>query len=57
MIEAVKGKILGVVLNNVDLNRDGYYYAYCRCAHGYGDGDQERDGLPAAPSRVSRPPR
>src|SRR5262249_35598052 len=27
-IEAVKGKILGVLLNNVDLTRDGYYYYY-----------------------------
>jgi capsular exopolysaccharide synthesis family protein len=27
-IEGVKGKILGVLLNNVDLTRDGYYYYY-----------------------------
>ena len=38
-IEAVKGKILGVVLNNVDLNRDGYYYSYYRYYQAYGAGD------------------
>ena len=41
-IEAVKGKILGVVLNNVNLNRDGYYYAYYRYSQGYGAPDQGR---------------
>ena len=29
-IEAVKGRILGVVLNSVDMRRDGYYYDYYR---------------------------
>jgi capsular exopolysaccharide synthesis family protein len=29
-IEAVKGKILGVLLNNVHLQRDGYHYTYYR---------------------------
>ena len=29
-IEAVKGRILGIVLNSVDLKRDGYYYDYYR---------------------------
>jgi capsular exopolysaccharide synthesis family protein len=29
-IEAVKGRILGVVLNSVDMKRDGYYYDYYR---------------------------
>jgi capsular exopolysaccharide synthesis family protein len=29
-IQAVKGKILGVLLNDVDLNRDGYHYKYYR---------------------------
>jgi capsular exopolysaccharide synthesis family protein len=29
-IQAVKGKILGVLLNDVDLDRDGYYYRYYR---------------------------
>ncbi len=29
-IEAVKGRILGIVLNSVDLRRDGYYYDYYR---------------------------
>jgi capsular exopolysaccharide synthesis family protein len=30
LIEAVKGKILGVLLNDVDLERDGYNYTYYR---------------------------
>jgi protein-tyrosine kinase len=29
-IQSVKGKILGVVLNDVDLNREGYHYSYYR---------------------------
>ena len=29
-IHAVKGKILGVLLNDVDLDRDGYHYKYYR---------------------------
>jgi capsular exopolysaccharide synthesis family protein len=41
-IEAVKGKILGVVLNSVDLRRDGYYYSYYRYYQSYEAGDQTR---------------
>ena len=37
-IEAVKGKILGVLLNSVDLSRDGYYYAYYRHYETYTNG-------------------
>jgi capsular exopolysaccharide synthesis family protein len=37
-IEGVKGKILGVLLNNVDLSRDGYYYYY-RYYQAYEGGD------------------
>ena len=29
-IQAVRGKILGVLLNDVDLDRDGYHYKYYR---------------------------
>jgi Mrp family chromosome partitioning ATPase len=28
LLEKVKAKILGVVLNNVDIKREGYYYYY-----------------------------
>lgn len=34
-IEAVKGRILGVVMNSVNLKRDGYYYDYYRYYHSY----------------------
>ena len=34
-IEAVKGRILGIVLNSVDLRRDGYYYDYYRYYQSY----------------------
>jgi Mrp family chromosome partitioning ATPase len=34
-IEAVKGRILGVILNQVDFQRDGYYYPYYRYVRGY----------------------
>ncbi len=40
-IEAVKGKILGVLLNSVDLNRDGYYYSYYRHYQAYNGGDRK----------------
>jgi capsular exopolysaccharide synthesis family protein len=32
---AVKGRILGVVMNGVNLKRDGYYYDYYRYYHSY----------------------
>ena len=38
-IEAVKGRILGVVLNRVDLRRSGYYYDYYRYYRSYYGGD------------------
>jgi protein-tyrosine kinase len=41
-IEAVKGRILGVVMNNVNLKRDGYYYDYYRYYHSYYSGDQKK---------------
>jgi capsular exopolysaccharide synthesis family protein len=34
-IAAVKGRILGVVMNNVNLKRDGYYYDYYRYYQSY----------------------
>ena len=34
-IEAVKGRILGVLLNSVNFRRDGYYYDYYRYYHAY----------------------
>jgi capsular exopolysaccharide synthesis family protein len=37
-ILAVKGRILGVVMNGVNLKRDGYYYDYYRYSHAYYEG-------------------
>lgn len=34
-IEAVHGRILGVLMNSVNLKRDGYYYDYYRYYHAY----------------------
>jgi Mrp family chromosome partitioning ATPase len=34
-IEAVKARIVGVLLNSVDLRRDGYGYSYYRYYHAY----------------------
>lgn len=34
-ILAVKGRILGVVMNGVNMRRDGYYYDYYRYYHAY----------------------
>jgi protein-tyrosine kinase len=34
-IDAVKGRILGVLLNRVDMRRDGYYAEYQRYYHAY----------------------
>lgn len=41
-IEAVKGRILGVLLNCVNLQRDGDYYEYYRHYHAYYSGDKKR---------------
>lgn len=41
-IEAVKGHILGVLLNAVNLKRDSYYYDYYRYYHAYYGGDKKR---------------
>lgn len=42
-IEAVRGKVVGVLLNAVDLKRDGYYYRYYTYSSVYGaDGDGTR---------------
>jgi len=35
-IESVKGRILGVILNSVDLRRDGYYHYYRHYGQYYG---------------------
>ena len=34
-LHAVKGRVLGVVMNAVNLKRDGYYYDYYRYYHSY----------------------
>jgi len=39
-IEAVKGKILGVLLNDVNLDRDGYHYTYYRYYQASGGDDK-----------------
>jgi capsular exopolysaccharide synthesis family protein len=42
-LEAVKSRILGVLLNSVNLKRDGYYDDYYRYYHAYyGDNDRKR---------------
>jgi capsular exopolysaccharide synthesis family protein len=41
-IEAVKGKILGVLLNGVDIRRDGYYYRYYRYYQAYAEDGRGR---------------
>jgi protein-tyrosine kinase len=42
-ILAVKARILGVVMNGVNLKRDGYYYDYYRYAHAYDDGGEGKN--------------
>jgi protein-tyrosine kinase len=41
-IEAVKGRILGVLLNSVNFRRDAYYNDYYRYYHAYYGSPQER---------------
>jgi capsular exopolysaccharide synthesis family protein len=41
-IQAVKGKIIGVLLNSVNLKRDGYYYDYYRYYRAYYGDDKKR---------------
>lgn len=45
-ISEVGGRLLGVVLNDVDLRRDGYYYS--RYDYYYSDGADDRHGKPSA---------
>jgi capsular exopolysaccharide synthesis family protein len=33
-------KVLGMVLNNIDIERDGYYYRYYQYCYSYGDQDE-----------------
>jgi protein-tyrosine kinase len=40
-IQNVKGRILGVVLNSVDMNREGYYYDYYRYYTAYYGGTKK----------------
>ena len=42
-IEAVKGRIVGVLLNRVDLRRDGYYYDYHRYYRSYYGAENQGD--------------
>ena len=53
-IEAVKGRILGVLLNSVDLRRDGYYYTYYRYYQSYESGEQS-ERRPDVPRLARRP--
>ena len=41
-IETVKGRILGVLLNRVDLRRDGYYSEYYRYYRSYYGGEEKK---------------
>jgi hypothetical protein len=41
-ILAVKGRILGVVMNGVNLRRDGYYYDYYRYYNSYYSPDSKK---------------
>lgn len=41
-IDAVKGRILGVLLNRVNMRRDGYYAEYHRYYHAYYGADPKR---------------
>jgi Mrp family chromosome partitioning ATPase len=41
-ILAVKGRILGVVMNGVNLKRDGYYYDYYRYYNSYDSPDSRK---------------
>ena len=41
-ILAVKGRILGVVMNGVNLKRDGYYYDYYRYSGAYYSGEKTK---------------
>lgn len=40
-IDGVKGRILGILLNRVDMKRDGYYAEYQRYYHAYYGSDSE----------------
>jgi capsular exopolysaccharide synthesis family protein len=46
LLQSVKCRILGVVLNAVDLSSPDYYYSYRYYPYSYGYGPQETDGTP-----------
>jgi succinoglycan biosynthesis transport protein ExoP len=46
LLNSVKCRILGVVLNAVDLSSPDYYYSYRYYPYSYGYGPQETDGTP-----------
>jgi succinoglycan biosynthesis transport protein ExoP len=45
LLQSVKCRILGVVLNAVDLSSPDYYYSYRYYPYSYGYGPQEKDGI------------
>ena len=64
MVEKVGGRLLGVVLNNINISQDSYYYYYSGYYYDYyskhddGDGDSKKNGekkkkSPAPPDRAS----
>jgi hypothetical protein len=48
MVEKVGGRLMGVVLNNINISQDSYYYYYSGYyydyySYGYGYGRRKRD--------------
>jgi Mrp family chromosome partitioning ATPase len=48
MIDNVGGNLVGVVLNNININRDYYYYYHSSYYYGTEGSRRERDAEPAA---------
>jgi Mrp family chromosome partitioning ATPase len=50
MVEKVGGRLVGVVLNNINISQDSYYYYYS--GYYYGDYSKSPDSTPESESRT-----
>lgn len=53
LLSAVKGRLLGVVLNAVDSGAPDYYYSYRYYPYSYGYGEEEDEKIHREPEKIS----
>jgi capsular exopolysaccharide synthesis family protein len=56
MVEKVGGKLMGVVLNNINISQDSYYYYYSGYYYDYySKRDEDKDGTPKTNGKDGKP--